>query len=87
MTMDKEQFDNYLEAHKKNLGPDFVKRWQRFFNTLQTANRMYKSCFSGVEGPGNPGEMQGTLLLAKLEQEMDAVNLRMQNEKKGEENA
>jgi len=74
--MDKDQFHDFLGAHEKNLGADFVNRWKAFFNTLQTANRLFKSCFDST-GPGNPGEMQGTLLLAKMQQEMELARERV----------
>jgi len=70
--MDIQQFEDYLSANKKNLGDKFIKESRGFFNRLQTANRLYKAAFSesAAADPRNPGEMQGTLLLAKMQQEV-----------------
>ena len=69
--MDVRQFEDFLKANNDDLGSDLVQESEDFAKRLQVANRLYKSHFgdSGTD-QRNPGEMQGTLLLCKMQQEV-----------------
>ena len=79
-------FDDFVKAHEDELEPEMKAVWLEFRMRLLLANRLFKSMFpnSAAEGPGQPGEMQGTLMLAKLQAELAAVDHAVSETRKGE---
>ena len=69
--MDEKMFDDFLKANKKELGADLVEESTTFFNRLKVANRLYKAAFGHIPAdPQTPGELHGTMMMLKLQQEV-----------------
>ena len=67
-------FNDFLKANGDDLGTEMVAEATDFRNRLLVANRLYKSMFpEAPNDPTEPGEMQGTLLLCKLQQEIQTL--------------
>lgn len=69
--MDEKAFRDFLEANRVELGDKMASEARELFWRLMTANRLWKATFGGLsEGPQSPGELQGTLMMFKLHQEL-----------------
>jgi hypothetical protein len=71
--MDQNQFDDFIKANGEELGPELVAEATLFMKRLVIANRLWKAAFGHLpEGPqgGNPGELQGTLMMLKLQDDL-----------------
>ena len=65
-------FDDFLSANADELGVEEIESATRFKNRLVVANRLFRAMFPGESRqPNEPGSFQGTLMLAKLRQELD----------------
>ncbi len=69
--MNKQMVEDFLYSNGEDLGEDLVREVREFTHRLVAANRVYKALFSHLpQDQSSPGEMQSTLMLAKMQQEI-----------------
>ncbi len=69
--MDSNQFKDFIKANAEELGEELTGEAQMFMKRMTVANRLWKACFGHLpQDHPNPGELQGTLMMFKLMDEL-----------------